>query len=507
VKRRLGTAAALVLVAAVTASCATATPSTSTDVFDARACGPTLSAADLDGGFLAEALQPPETGSIVDAVLATGEGGPQLTGRTILFAGSFRGAAPLRMEDGIMVALEAGTAVLERAECAGSVRVALPAEIAAGAGKGEAWAEAQLGPIAVGGASIGCTALAHGPGSTAVECPSLGIRMGSEASTGTLWLRFRTAGEQELVAVLPDWVDRVTGSAGPVGTAQPGNAITGTVTVDGVEHPIVASGSELEGVVIEPRVSGIAYQAHLTFAVGDEWHFLDVSIPAYAGPGTVSTGTSVNVSFAVPTGGGRTTTRSYAAPDCAVVVGPDELTGSTSCTLIGELPDSGSMDISADWTVSAVRRSVGPAVHVQWSIGGAYVSEGQATVLRAINTGLDPSILRIAEVLVGHAGTSDLLRLDIRGFTGDGSYSGDAVDPSIQDAFGDSPNLRMNFAGASGEPIPAEEHEPWTPVFGQCTATVTDGGASGSIRCPGMAGFEDTRYGGSTTLFVTWQPG
>jgi hypothetical protein len=508
VNRWQRSASVVLLVAAAGAACSTAPPSASTVVSDASACGPTLNAADLDGGFLSTELQAPETGTVVDAVLATGEGGPQLTGRTILFAGTFRGALPTTLAGGSLVALEAGGPALDRPECAGSVRVALPAEIAAGAGKGEAWVEAQLGPIAVGGASIGCTALAHGPGSSAVECPSLGIRIGNDASTGTLWLRFRSAAEPEVVAALPAWVNLLTGAAGPGETAEPAAQISGTVTVDGVDHPIVAGGSEFEGVVVEPRSGGgIVYRARSTFEVEDEWRFLDVSIRGYEGPGTASSGTLVSVTFEVPTGGGFTRTSTYSATACVVEVGPEELTGSTSCALTAEEPDTGTMEIAATWTVTAVRRSVGPSVHLQWAIGGAYVSEGQATVVRAVNTGLDPSILRVAEVLVGHAGTSDLLRLDIRGFTGDGSYSGEAVEPSIQDAFGDSPNLRMNFAGASGEPIPAEERQPWSPVFGQCTATVADGGGSGTIRCPGVPGFEDTRYGGSTTLFVTWGPG
>jgi hypothetical protein len=65
----------------------------------------------------------------------------------------------------------------------------------------------------------------------------------------------------------------------------------------------------------------------------------------------------------------------------------------------------------------------------------------------------------------------------------------------------------MNFGGASGEPVPPDERQPWTPVLGPCTANVADGGASGSIRCPGVPGFEDTPYGGSTTLVVSWRPG
>ena len=126
---------------------------------------------------------------------------------------------------------------------------------------------------------------------------------------------------------------------------------------------------------------------------------------------------------------------------------------------------------------------------------------------RGVNTLLDPSIRRVAEVLVGHAGTTDLLRIDIHGFTGDGTYTGEAVSASLQDVLGDSPNLRINAPPASFGWVPPDQREPWTGNHGECTATVADDGRSGSLRCPHYPGDGGAIPDWSWTLLVTWEPG
>ena len=235
---------------------------------DVQACGHALTAAELEGGFLGDDLQPPAAGTVVEAILATGGGEPQLTGKTILFNGAFSGSLPVALDGGAMTALEVGTPVASASECAGSVRVVVPSDILAGPGKGEAFAEADLGSIHVGGASIFCTALASGSGTIAVECPSLGIRIGEQASTGTLWLRFRSAGPPQTAAALPGWVERLMGAPAATSTGLPGEPGGGTITVNGEEFAFVGQDSYDFGVAIEPHGGAIRYRAAFHFGDG-----------------------------------------------------------------------------------------------------------------------------------------------------------------------------------------------------------------------------------------------
>ena len=469
-------------------------------------CASPLSPSDLAGGFLSGEAAAPTSGTIIEAVLAAGEDGPLMTGRRILFDGAFNGPPPVMAKGGAMIALEAATPRVDAATCAGSVHIAASADLLGGNSKGEAFAEAELGGITVGGGSPFCTALSAGPGTFAVECPSIGIRIGSQASVGTLWLRFRSAGEPSTAATMPSWFEGLTGPVPPIGTAVPSPPPVGTVRVDDKPFELQSFG-DLDGVVIEPQADGtkVGYRAMFTFTEGDLGSELTVGIPDYAGPGVHTTGAFVGYTRTVPLDGGLTRTAAFNGRTCRVEISDDELQGSASCTLTAEAPDKGTVDVKAEWIVASVRRSVGAAVRVHWTLGGAYVSEGQATVLASVNTPLDPSILRVAEVLVGHPGTSDLLRIDIRGFTGDGTYTGESVDPSIQNVFSDSPNLRINVATPSGPTKGPDEREMWSPALGTCTATVRDGGASGEIRCPGYP-IEDSPTGGSVMLFATWEP-
>ncbi len=501
---RLGLLGLILVIAS--AACSSTPAATPTGPSGTPECGIPLTAKDMEGGFLAGEVSAPASGTIVEAALATGAGGPQLTGRTILFVGAFRGALPVTVAGGAMFAVEAATPLVDAEGCSGSVRIAAFADVLDGGNKGDAFAEADLGGITVGGASSSCTALPATPGSIAVECPSIGIRIGSQASTGTLWLRFRAVGQPTTVAAMPAWVDQLTGAATPTETTGPGLSMGGTISLDGEAFAILPLEADLNGVFIEPQDGGtkVGYRGTFSFELGDYYSQLSIGIADYDGPGVHAMSTFVQLSKVVSVDGGLPQTIVFRGADCRVEVADGELRGSTSCTLTAEDPDAGAVEVVADWTVASATRSVGPSVLVHWTLGGAYVSEGQATVLTSANTPLDPSIRRVLEVRVGHPGTFDLLRLDIFGFTGEGTYLGDAVHASIQDVINDSPNLRMNADPSDG--IPAPNGEPWGPVFGECTATVADDGHSGSIRCTGVAGFEDTPSGGSTTLFATWAP-
>ncbi len=491
--------------ALVAGACSSTAPGTAVAPSPAPECAPPLSAEDLDGGFLSGVGVAPTSGTIIEAVLATGGGEPRMTGRTILFDGAFSGPLPVTVKGGAMIAVEAATPIVDAEACAGSVRIGAASDLLGGNSKGEAFAGAQLGRITVGGGSMFCTALSAGLETFAVECPSIGIRIGDQASTGILWLRFRTAGEPTIAASMPSWIDDLTGLVPATETAAPGPPTSGTVSLDGEPFDIQPVG-DLDAVVIEPQIGGtkIGYRAGFTFLEGDAYSSLTIGIPDYDGPGMHATGVLVSYSRTVLVEGVLTTSATFSGADCGVEISDDERQGSTSCTLTAEAPASGTVAVTAEWSVPTVRRSVGSSVRVQWAIGWAYVSSGQATVLASVNTMLDPSILRAAEVLVGRPGTFDLLRIDIRGFTGDGTYTGESVDPSLQDVVNDSLNLRMNLDPNDG--IPAPNGEPWTPLFGACTATVGDDGRSGSIRCPGVAGYQDEPTGGSTTLLATWAP-
>ncbi len=469
-------------------------------------CASPLSPTDLAGGFLSGEAAVPTTGTVIEAVLAAGDGGPLMTDRRILFVGAFSGPLPITIEGSAALAVEAAKPLVDAAHCAGSVHIVAAADLLGGNSKGDAFAEAELGRITVGGGSPFCAALSAGPETFAVECPTIGIRIGDQASVGTLWLRFRTAGGPTVAASLPSWVEALAGPLAPIGTATPTPPPVGTVRVDGKPFELLSIG-DLEGVAIEPQTGGtkVGYRAMFTFNDGGLSSALTVDIPDYSGPGVYTSGAFVAYTRTVLLDDGLTRTAGYSGRICRVETFDDELHGLASCTLTADAPDTGTVKIKAEWVVTNVRRLVGPPVRVHWTLGGAYVSEGQATVYSSVNTPLDPSILRVAEVLVGHPGTFDLLRIDIRGFTGDGTYTGESADPSIQDVFNDSPNLRSNFGVPSGATMPPDEREGWTPVMGTCTATVRDGGRSGEIRCPGYP-IEGNPYGGSVTLFATWGP-
>ena len=470
------------------------------------ACGLDLSAQDLEGGFLGGTPTGAADVGIVEVALVAGEG-VMLSGRPLLFAGRFHGVSTMVAEGGSVMAFEAQVPSVDDAACTGSVRVALGADIGK-IRKGAAYAEATLGEIVVQPSGIDCTAIAGEAANVAVECPQVSIRIGDLASTGTLWLRYAASGSPRVVASLPDWVRGYAASAAVDTTQDPRAAVAGEVRVDGSALPVVATDSEFEGVTIKPAGNELEYETIVAFGSVDRMRRLHVSVPDYLGPGEYREGTFVAVVETVPLDSvplGASPTREiiHRGQDCRVEISGDERHGSVECALTAVEPDAGIIELSASWDVEAVRRMVGDSVTVRWALGDAYRSEGHATVLWVVNTGLDPGILAVPDVLVGHAGQSDTLRIVIRGFTGDGAYVGDAVDPSLQDVFGDSPNLRLNAQGYEGDP---SEAQPWTPIFGACRAIVTDGGRAGSITCPGDASFVDDRTGGPTSLFASWEP-
>lgn len=450
-----------------------------------------LSAEDLEGGFLGEPPDGPANGVVIETVLAVGGSGPMLTGRKIAFAYALPGGRGITTSEGGLVVVEAVMAQEPgSAACAGSVRVALPA---AGTFKGRAWFEADLGPLRIREAGIECTAIVGAAvgGAAGVECPLVGIRDGESATSGTLWLRITGVGHPEVVDRLPAWLAAVAG--GVPGESQPRPpGVSGSVTL-GEQEPwsIVDGGS----VALRTALGRVGYVASLPFdAAGGR---LEIGIPDYDKPGRWAGFARLELEQQYQDGPHI----AWHNGPCEVDVAAGGRTGRATCELthLYDEPLETALALEADWTADEIEDQVGERIVVAWKLGGGIVSEGRAVVARSLEPGADPGIFLLPDVPLEARSPSAVLRLRILGHTGDGSYSGTSVDPAI-DILTDSPLLAIAVSD-----LP--EAQPWTPVLGSCTATVSDDGARGTMSCPGNPGFPPDQLGGSVTLTASWAPG
>jgi hypothetical protein len=182
----------------------------------------------------------------------------------------------------------------------------------------------------------------------------------------------------------------------------------------------------------------------------------------------------------------RSRTVTHGRLDCAI--GPQAGGQGDPVRVTGQL--------SATWQTDPLIRDVGAAVEVTWRIGGHYLSQGIATVhlpaLRQHPAGLyDVPDVRVG----GTAWAPETLRMHVVPFTGDGTYTGDAVLAMIDGVVGTSP--QVVFDGTRTD-------SGWSPLFGACVALIRDDGRAGEIACPG-AGSPATPWSGSATLEATWQ--
>jgi hypothetical protein len=503
-------AALLVLVSACGGSAVKSTPVPKATPAGgaATSCGLVPTAADLDAGFLATAVDAPASGTVVEALLAVGGEGPSMTGRTIAFAGRFSGGSPGISASAGRLLVRADVPGAGGDPCLGTVQAMLPAEAAAGGPlKGEALVSATLGGLEVGGGLlVPCTALSIEGGGTAVECPVIGVRGGMEAGQGTLWLRMRWAGSPAALDTLPDWATALLGPSPsvPASGMPSGGPLTGHVSIDNPALEASVADLGFGDVRIEPWAGDVRYAATLPLRLppgpsgAERSGSLTLEVHGYSGPGAYDTAWARLQSDG---------TETLALVDCSATVAPGELGGELRCGV--DTTGGGAMGgpvtvtghLAATWT-APVRHDVGDAVEVTWRLSGSYVSEGRAVARWEKSSSHPAGLLWVPDVRLGPDDLEpELLRIVVRGFTGDGRYTGDAVEPSIQNARPDSPRVRGQ------DPAWATSKEgAWTPLFGPCVATIRDGGASGDVTCPADTSLRDMPGAGPTALSASWRP-
>jgi hypothetical protein len=105
----------------------------------------------------------------------------------------------------------------------------------------------------------------------------------------------------------------------------------------------------------------------------------------------------------------------------------------------------------------------------------------------------------------------EILRIVIRGYAGDGIYTGDGVEASLHNVPARSPRIASSgsiLAAAHIETAVSTDPDgdAWTAIFGPCTATISDGGTRGSITCAPDPKRRVLPGAGSTTLDASWSP-
>jgi hypothetical protein len=491
-------------------------------------CGLAVEADDREGAFLAGGVPRPTSGVTVEALVAIGEGGPALTGRRLLFAGRLAGE-PADVVLGPSHVFVRAAAASDGA-CGGDLVIVLPGDAGAGLFKGEALARGTLAGIAVGGGEVtGCTAVVGHDESIGVECSMTGIKAAEQSGVGSLWVRLRWAGEPVRAAAAPGWAQPLLAGLNPGEDGEvpgPGGAASLALAVDApaLGLSFSATGDEGAQIRLEPADGGITWSANLPFAIegGGETGSVPPGGEAVSpAPGLPARGLLVVTvpDYRVPGAQGQALVylglgdvrESLQGADCRVVIDADETGGTLTCAL-REPYDEGAVptgQLQATWASDALERNVGEAVLVTWRLGGSYLSEGQATVYQPITSPLAPGMFAVPDVRTGGSPSeAELLRIRIFAFTGDGVYRGEAVDVSLQGVPRTSPRL----IGAGRLPMPATPDEAvrarelWTPVFGECRATITDDGRSGDVVCAPDPQGRDLPYGGSTTLTASWRP-
>jgi hypothetical protein len=197
----------------------------------------------------------------------------------------------------------------------------------------------------------------------------------------------------------------------------------------------------------------------------------------------------------------------FSLTDCRATIGSDERDGAVDCAIgpwtpVGEDPGSPTGRVSATWRAESIVRNVGEPVTVTWQLAGSYVSQGSAIVNRLVVEEHDFGIYDVPDVRVGGTpSVPEVLRIHILSFSGDGVYAGDAVLAAIDNVTGMSPQVVVEGQRWS---------DLWTPLFGECVATIAEPGTSGEISCPGATDLPvdpGTSHAGSTTLRATWRIG
>ena len=516
--RRTGTRAAIIILCAVVAACTPvasgpASPSTPSQA----GCGLDLSAADADGGFLGGEIPVPSKGVVIEAALAIGGDGVTLTGRPIAWTGRLTGSvATYATIKGGRVAIEADRGVDAAASCDGLVRVVLPGPIGGGWGK-------DIVPVSatIGGAEItptdalGCTALDQGAGTVGIECSTVAVRSGERIEAGTLWLRLRTSDEPPTTAAaLPTWATAMA-SAGPI-PVEPTPATTAPVSGSVTVGAAAAAATDATTYVrIRPVDGTRRYEAWLAFGPPGEAgsRALSVELDGFTPPADYSSARVRLLEFSHgPAGDSMIETRG--SRDCRVTVSDGGRAGSLSCQL-GPIKAGGGevTQVEATWRTSDVldlSRS-GPRGALGSSATGS-VSTGSTTIWRDASLAEVPGLFVLPDIrIAGEGSDAEILRIVIHGYSGDGTYRGDGVEPSLQNVRVRSPRVASSGVtlavahvrtAASTDP----DNESWYAIFGPCTATISDGGTTGSIACEADPEHRSLPGAGSTTLVASWSP-
>ncbi len=501
------------LVACAGSSSPTATPTATPIGPPVDRCGVGLVLSAPDRGLSSAPMSPAPGELVVDAVLVADASGASIEGRPITYAARLRGGAPSSHATSGQLALEAERSASGMPECAGSIRLLLTADIATRPdGTGTALISATLsGAEVTGGGGPECFALRAEDATIEIECPLAGVRRGEIATDGILRLRLAWSGTPADVGALPAWaVALLAAAATPLAPPSAGHA-TWTVTSDAPGLTADPTGIGGGSVRITAERGMIRYRLDLPVIHPPDlrdWRErpggLSMSISAYAGPGEYAadaiTGT---VRVLGDRGWNDPTDIYYSLVDCRATIAAGEAEGRLDCA-IGPQPGSQGAAVeptgrlSTSWRTDSLVRDVGTAMEVTWRLGDHYRSQGSATVHLPAASHHVAGIYDVPDVRVGGTpSVPETLRIHIMPFTGDGTYTGDAVLAMLDDVTGGSPQV-VSAGDLHGS-------DTWTPLFGACVATIRDAGRSGEIACPGRPAPDELFHGASTTLSATWR--
>ncbi len=515
--RRIGTQAAILVLCAVVAACSpVATGPASPSTTSQAGCDLDLSAADADGGFLASDIPAPSTGVVIEAALAIGGDGVTLAGRPIAWTGRLTGSvATYATAKGGQIATEADRGIDGAASCDGLIRVVLPGPIGGG------WVKDMVSVTAtIGGADItptdalGCTALDHGAGTVGIECSTVAVRSGDRVEAGTLWLRLRTSAEPPTIAAtLPAWATAMA-SAGPIPvepTPSTTAPVSGSVTV-GSAAP--AATDPTTYVRIRPVDGTRRFEAWLAFGPPDQAgsRALSVELDGFTPSAAYSSARVELLEFSA-SGSGGSMIETLGSRDCSVTVSDGGRAGSLSCRL-GPIKPGGAAvtQVEATWRTSDVQDLSGRALRVEWVLGDRFVSTGSTIVWRDASLTEVPGLFVLPDIRIAGDGIdAEILRIVVHGYTGDGTYRGDGVEPSLQNVRVRSPRVASSGVTLAVARVQTAvstdpDNDTWSAIFGPCTATISDGGMTGSIACAADPEHRSLPAAGSTTLVASWGP-
>ncbi len=264
---------------------------------------------------------------------------------------------------------------------------------------------------------------------------------------------------------------------------------------------------------VRPVDGSIRYEAWLAFGAGGSGgRVLTVDLGDFTPQGTFA---SSRVQVLSPSTGpmGANLTPILRSDDCKVTLTDAGRGGSLSCVVREPKEGGNPTHVEATW------RAEGPAyaprgnrVAVTWAFGDHFVSHGTAIGWWDPDREPTPGIYVVPDVrIAGDPLDAETLRIIIRSYTGDGAYSGEDVDPALQNVHGDSPRIAsrgITLAAFHDQMAVSTDttSELWTPIFGPCTATVSNSGTAGSIACAADPQHRNLPTAGSTTLVASWSP-